>query len=554
MATAAMRESRPGPGHIGRRGVALGVVALLGALLAGATLWMAWGPSHLADAVPHLVAGVAALASGVYATHTVRWSRVGPLLVVMGFLWFAGDLVTCLNIEPLSHRCLDPGPVGELLGRLPWLWLGVLGHVLLTFPAGRIGNAQEGVLVGAVYMLALAMPVQTNATTGLMALLIASGPLFGWLRAVGPDRADRLPALLAGFGVAASLLMREVVPVQILELAVTLVSIGLVAGLVEITTRRATLTPDRAVGLRDELATALDDPALRVAYRALDRDAWVDRDGRPTIAPGGTDDLTVTTLERDGVLIAAVTHDPATLADPEVRQAVLTAVELAAHNARLAAQLEAQVTQVGASRRRLIDATLRERRELGALVDRDVDRPLDGLATELVAIGGSPIGDGARLHLDLATSHLQRVRLEVRDLAAGLYPRALVDSGLAGALHELAGRSTIPLTVNVQDDLTGGMAVDATVYFLCAEALANSTRHASGGRVDISVVLTEDGISVVVQDNGPGGVDETRGTGLRGLRDRIEALGGSLSIESRPNMGTRLAATIPVSLEARREA
>jgi signal transduction histidine kinase len=549
-----MSEVGPSPGHAGRagrRGIALGAVALLGLLVAAVAAWVAWGPSHLADSVPHLVAGVAALASGLYVTQRVHWSRIGPLLVLMGFLWFTGDFVTCLNIEPLSHRCLATGPVGELLGRVAWLWLGVLGHVLLTYSRGRTDTTPQVVLIALIYILVLVMPEHATPTTELMALLVVVGTTVRWGRAAGPDRSDRSPALLAGVALAVGLLAREVVPVQVLELVVTLVSVGLAAALVEISTRRAAITPDRAVGLRDELAAAMGDPVLRVAYRAPDRDAWVDREGRDITPPTEAAGLSITYLERDGAVLAALTHDPATLAEPEVRQAVLTAVELAAHNARLAAELEAQVSQVGASRRRLLDVALQERRELGALVDHHVERPLGGLAEGLRAIDTALTDGPAREHLVRAAGHLDDVRREVRDMAAGLYPKVLADVGLASALRELAGRTAIPVDLAIPDDLTGGPAVDAAAYFLCAEAVANATRHAPGGRVSITVSRKLGALSVLIQDDGPGGADESLGTGLRGLRDRVEAMDGTLRIDSAPDTGTRLEATIPVAPDSR---
>ena len=405
-------------------------------------------------------------------------------------------------------------------------------------------------MVIAAYVLGLAIPQWSSGGTTLMAVLLVAGTARRWASLGRDDRSEAVAAIVVSAGLAIVLLLSSVGPMYLLDLGVILVAIGLVAGLMGVAGQRAAMSPDQAVGLGASLAAALGDPGFRVSFRASD-DTWVDSTGVRVAAPEGTSGAELTYVEHGGVALAAITHQEGSLADPDVRAAVTMAVELTAHNARLRTDLAEQLAEVDASRRRLLDAGLRERRELGSRVEVDVERPLGRLAQEVAAIGSE--GTDARVveHLALAGQELAMARTEIADLASGLFPRLLAAEGLAAALRDLASRSPVPVDVDVSDGLTGGTGVDATIYFVCAEALANAARHAGASRVHATVTLLDAAIEVVIIDDGSGGADVTRGSGMRGLLDRVEAQAGTLSIESPPGMGTRLVATIPVSREAR---
>lgn len=487
------------------------ILAAGAALVGLLAVWVAYGPGRLPDAIPHATAGVVAIGCGLVAGIRVRWSRIGPLLCLLGLTWFAGDFSTCLNIEPLAHRCLQPGLFGDAAGALAWAWLGVFGHIAASFSDRRLRSSWRGAAVAALYLAVIAVSI-----AGL----------------VPP------PAQLLGARIA-------------LAVAVSLGSLVVLAALVAAEARRAGLTPDRAVGLGPALATALGDPRFRIAFASPGGDGWVDAAGRPANPPTPAAELAVTQIQRGTETLAAIEHDPATLTDPQIRASVAMAVELAAHNSRLRAELETQRAEVAASRRRLVNAALDERRELAVQVETDVQVPLQALASRLTPIGG----DGAILEdpgdITRAAEQLEVARGEIRDLASGLFPRALTTDGLATALHDLSRRSTVPVEVDVPEGITAGPEVDATIYFVCAETLANTARHARASRVRLRVSLDGMAVTAVVEDDGIGGADLDAGTGLRGLRDRVEALDGTLAIASEPGMGTRLTVTIPVSREAR---
>jgi signal transduction histidine kinase len=355
-----------------------------------------------------------------------------------------------------------------------------------------------------------------------------------------PIEPDALAAPIAGAVLATGMLMGPTFA-GALDGSVVLAAVILLVGVTAVARRRELITADRAVGLGSALAGALADPQFRVAIRAPDGAGWLDTAGNDVEQPEMLE--TSTRIERDGQLIAVITHDPATLADPQVEEAVMTAIELAAHNVRLRADLAGQLRELEASRRRLVDAGLREREALGTQVEGDVLERMTALQDELgSALVADP--DGAA-GIARAAAGLDAARTEIQDLARGLYPASLAAAGLAEALADLARRSPMEVTLDVASDATGGSAVDATVYFVCAEALANAARHAQASLVRVTVRATGGALTAIVTDDGIGGADPSLGSGLRGLRDRVDAMGGTLEVRSVAGEGTRLEASIP---------
>jgi len=489
------------------RALLLGGAGILVGLVAA---WVAHGPGRIPDAVPVVAAGWVTIGCGAVAGRRVRWSRVGPLLVLVGFAWFVGEFSACLNLEPFTHRCVAIPVLGPVTAAFDWLWLGILCHAVLSFPIGRLRTSGRRAAALAGYAAAFAISAMPVGR-------LLNSPSPGWA----------------------------------LPLAVAVTSAAILAVLLDVDARRVVLTPDRAVGLGDALATALGDPSFRVAFRDPRRDGWVDSTGRPVRAPRATTDVVLMQVRRDGEILAVVEHDAATMVDPQIRASVAVAVELAAHNSRLRADLDWQLLEVAASRRRLVDVALDERRHLAARVDAEVEEPLRALAEDLARLRAQPSDPGVGASVTRAGDHLEIAREEIHSLAGGLFPRNLETDGLVPALRDLAARSTVNVDLVAADGVGGGTLTDATVFFFCAEALANAARHARASRVRIGVTASREVIRATVEDDGVGGADPAAGSGLRGLRDRVEAIGGSLDVESVTGKGTRLAATIPVGHEAR---
>ncbi len=264
----------------------------------------------------------------------------------------------------------------------------------------------------------------------------------------------------------------------------------------------------------------------------------------PTRAPTARSPL----IEGEGAPVAAIVHDPAVLDDPGLRDAVSSAAQLAAANARLQAEVRAQVAELRESRRRILEAGDEERRRLERRLHEAAEQRLERLAEQLRRSRLSAGTDAARERIDRTEAQLERTLDELRQLAQGLHPRVLAEAGLPGALASLAGQAPVPVEVVAPAKLP--VELETVVYFLCSEALANIAKHASASRVSVSVTTGDGQVRVLIEDDGVGGADPARGTGLRGLADRVEALGGTLHVGSPAGGGTRLAAEIPLGGEA----
>jgi signal transduction histidine kinase len=237
-------------------------------------------------------------------------------------------------------------------------------------------------------------------------------------------------------------------------------------------------------------------------------------------------------------------HDEAVLEDAALVEAVASAARMAVSNARLQAEVRARVLELAASRRRVVEAADAQRRRLERELRQGAERRLASVSA-LLTQAREDADEGAAAQLVAVENELDGARVELRDFARGIHSTALTEGGLAAALPELALRAGMPVELEVS---TGRLApaTEAAVYFLCSEALANAAKHAEATSVTIGVSQSSGRLLVAIADDGVGGADPAGGTGLRGLADRIEALGGRLSLESLPRQGTRLLAEIPV--------
>jgi signal transduction histidine kinase len=153
--------------------------------------------------------------------------------------------------------------------------------------------------------------------------------------------------------------------------------------------------------------------------------------------------------------------------------------------------------------------------------------------------------DGARDLLVHTHEESKVILKELRDLVRGIHPAVLSDRGLDAAISAIAGRSSIPVEVDVDLSTRLPDEVEGTAYFFVVEALANIAKHSHASEANVSISRNGNWLRVEIRDNGLGGADPSRGTGLAGLRDRIEALDGRMRIDSRNGNGTRLMVEIP---------
>jgi signal transduction histidine kinase len=299
-------------------------------------------------------------------------------------------------------------------------------------------------------------------------------------------------------------------------------------------------------GLRDTLAHALRDPSLVLAFPAASGTGYVDPQGRPIdVETDSGPGRAVTRLERDGEVLALLIHDPAIDAeDPGLVEAVGSVARLTLENERLGAQVRAQLDEVRASRTRIVEAADAERRR----IERDLH---DGAQQRLVALAmrleqARATSSGVSDLIDATTAELQTAIAEVRGLARGLHPTILTEAGLAAAVEALAERTPIPVRV----DVVGGRfprPVEVAAYYVIAEALTNIARYAQASEARVAVRQDGDRLVVEVSDDGKGGADVKAGSGLRGLADRLAAIGGEVNVTSPSGGGTTVTASMPAA-------
>ena len=480
----------------------------------------------------------------------------------------------------------------------------VFVHLVLAFPDGRLVDRYDRRLVLGAYaflgltrigwLLVWEPPYQKDAFSpinpwviwpnadlatllGPVAIVVLTPVLFGavlvglwrhWRRATPATRRALLPitiaapiqlALTVAWHVAdanpdLSPVIRSALQHPLAGLAGVVFPVGFLMGLLRARLARvgvASLAMElgRGVplgGLRDTLARALRDPTLDVAFPSPTGDGFVDSEGRPIELPLAADSRrTVFLLEREGETLAAFIYDPAIeREDPGRVEAVGSMARLALENERLAAQVRAQLEEVRASRARIVEAADAERRR----IERDLH---DGAQQRLVALAMrlDQAREGsaeATALIDATTAELLTAVKEVRDLARGLHPTILTDSGLAAAIEALAERTPFPVAIAVPEGRFPP-EIEVAAYYVIAEALTNVARYAgtTEARVDASA---HDGRLVIrVSDKGRGGADPNAGSGLRGLADRLSTIGGELSVISPPGGGTVLTASLPLS-------
>jgi signal transduction histidine kinase len=227
----------------------------------------------------------------------------------------------------------------------------------------------------------------------------------------------------------------------------------------------------------------------------------------------------------------------------------LRARRLADANARLQGQVESQLEEVRASRARIVEAGDLERRR----VERDLH---DGAQQRLVALSlelrlaRNALGDDAdpavRSRLDRAAEEAQAALVELRDLAVGIHPLILTESGLEAAVESLADRTPVQVTIDIGPERYAS-TVEGAAYFIIAEALTNVAKYAKAKTATVRAAGRGNELRIEVADDGIGGADPGSGSGLRGLVDRLAALDGTMTIDSPLGGGTRISAQIPIT-------
>jgi signal transduction histidine kinase len=528
-----------------RRAILIGVAVAFEGVV---SVRIGFAPFEQRQALLALLTGWVVGGCGLLGWIRVPGSRTGPLLIIAAAAWFVG-----------GFRWVDHDTISTVASTLTLLFAGVATHAVLTYPHGRTADRRLTVVIVAGYGTSLIAPP-------IGPLLIAAAML-GGLALAAPgwalDRTSRRwSALIVGLVFATALVAGQVLPVVVpdgvrfdvrvvTQVTIMLVAAGLTSALVREAGRGARVTdlvvdldPSRG-GLTRALASAIGDPTLEVGYWLPEQARYVDRSGRPVEIPGDREGRARTVIEHAGSPVAVLIHDPAVTTDPAIRAATARAAELAAVNARLQSEARSEIAAVEASRRRLLQVADEERGNLDLRLRQGIEPKLDALETAIrLALGNEGETDPA---VAGAIERLKQTRRDLAGLTEHIHPRIFLDGvGLRGALEVLATRSPVPVELDWDSAEPREPDVQTAMYFVCSEALANVAKHADARRVRIQVTDRIGLLILRVEDDGRGGAGIGEGTGLQGVRDRLETLGGRLSITSPPDGGTRLIATLPV--------
>ena len=546
--------------------------------------------------LPAVLIGWTAIATGLVAWWLRPANRIGLLMTLLGF---------AVLVRTWQY---SPDPVVFMIGfALGGLGYALFGHIALAYPSGRVTDRLERLLMFVGYATVVAFPLAvllfTAEGTGLRyAPLAPDSPLlvlandavarglerafvivfFGvvttcfvallvrkFVRASARSRRNLTPLLLAavvaalrGFyeflstflspipAIADYVYWWQVAGQIALSIAIVwgLLSSRLQAAHVADLVRELEDVPPRE--LRTALARAVGDPSLELAFWLPERDAYVDADGSPVTLPEPEPGprRAVTHLEHDGEPVAALVHDPGLREDQRLLEAAAAATRLSLENARLEAELKAQLARVEESRARIVAAGDEERRRIERDIHDGAQQRLVALALELRAaqkrLGGelAPELDDV---LSDAVDELQQAVGELRELARGVHPAILTEDGLGAALESLADRTPLPVTILAAPETRLPAPIEGAAYFVACEALANAVKHADATAISIRAEPRNGSLVVEVADDGVGGAAMSDGSGLRGLADRVEAHGGRLRVESPAGGGTRVIGELP---------
>ena len=561
------------------------LIALVGCAAAAGSFALALTSDHVAE--PGLQASLLDWITLPYVLGgLIAWwrrpdSRFGPLMIAAGFAMAASSLQWSSASVPYT--------VGLAFDLLP---AALFIHVFLAFPSGLLERRSERVVVGLGYAAAVGLqlammglgggggdnlltvvadPGVANTLQDVQLIAVSGAALAGVVLLAARRRDSGRPlrrsvALLIdsfalGLVMIAALFLSGAFELSAFETIrrITFVVIGIapvafLIGLLDARLARSAIgdllveldAEPAPAELRDALARALGDPSLTLAYWLPEFESWADLDGRPVELPEPGGGRTATLVDHEGAHLAALVHNPSLDDEPELLEAVSAGAAIALENSRLHVELRARLEELRGSRGRVIAAGQAERQRLERNLHDGAQQRLIALSLELGVLAEQLRGQpNARARVDQARAEIALSLEELRDIARGLHPAIVSGHGLSVALESLAAHATIPVRLSVAAGGRLREPVEVAAYYVVAESLANVCKHAAAARATVDVVRADGSLVVEIVDDGIGGADTERGSGLRGLADRVESLDGRLRVWTPRGGGTRVRAEIP---------
>lgn len=559
-------------------------VALLGAIILALVADAKPSPP-LWPHVLNVVVGWLYVAAGLLAWSRRPSNRLGLLIVTGGLAIVLADLGA--TRVPLLIA------VSLIIATLP---LALLVHVLHAFPSGRLLTRSSRLVVLAAYVVSLVLQAPlylfaaqpapydvllladrrslavlglwVQAGAGCAVVLATTVVLGGRLRRADPLRRRAL-APLYGYGilvvlfipVSANLLpslsgitLDTVFVLQLVAVAGVPIAFSLAllrggfARTVEIEELGAWLGSAEAgrVPLVSAVARTLGDDSVRLIFWVPERPGYVDVNGDAVeLAVGRQRGLVE--IEVGGQRVGAIDYDTSLNADPAPVHAVGRVIAMAVDHERVTAELRASQQALRRSGARIVKAGDTERRRIARDLHDGLQVRLVLLAMQAQEIATSPrtSGETRTASVDLRAG-IDAAAAELRSLVHAVLPAALIERGLGAAIEDLVDHVPVPTRLSMEvDGHQLSQVEESTAYFVVAEALTNALKHARPTAMEVRVSEMEDHLRIDVSDNGSGSARLQPGSGLRGLIDRVETLGGRLEVHSSPSHGTRVVAELP---------
>lgn len=533
--------------------------------------------------------GVVLMALTYVATGLLAWyrrpaNRIGALLYATGLVWF----VTVVDFSGIPWLTA----VSRVIALVP---LALILHLLLAFPSGRLaGRVEVGLVIGAyVVAFVLEAPKYLLAPEPSGLLQIADAPtvarvmkyveaaaaaavivsvsivLIGRLRRATPrQRRTLAPLSLLGIATIVFIIVSANVLVPLLGLdplglaamqlvAVALIPVAFTLGVLRGGFARTAEMEDLGVwlgsgdrgstALRNALRETLGDPSLDLLYWMPSTRGYVDLQGASRPITQTNSGHAAVEILLAGQPVGAITYDATLLADSEPVRAAAAVTAIALERERLTAELAATAAALRESRARVVTTGDLERRRIARDLHDGVQARLT-LLTLRLATARRELADSSSAceTVEAIGTGLNETINELRRLVHGVMPAVLVERGLFAAVEDLVDQLPLPVSLEVPGTPRPLPSLtESTAYFVVAEGLSNAVKHAHATRVQVRLGPSNGQLEIEVRDDGVGGARLNGLGGIRGIADRLDAVGGRLALDSPLGGGTRLLAEVP---------